>query len=155
MQISYLADHPEFIDSLAPAVFEHWRHILAEETLESRVEILRGHMNRDTLPIAWVAHSKSKVFGTAALRRHDLHGREDLEPWLGGVFVMEQYRRRGIGEALCLAVESHARKAQVDTLYLFTLDSQQWYRKLGWNKFESCPWRGYRGDIMRKNMHAV
>lgn len=155
MQISYLADHSEFIENLAPAIFEHWRHILTEETLESRVGILRGHMNRDTLPVAWIAHSESKVFGTAALRRHDLHGREDLEPWLGGVFVVEQYRRRGIGEALCSAVENHARKVRVDTLYLFTLDSQQWYRKLGWKNFEPCRWRGRPGDIMYKDMHAA
>lgn len=141
MQISYLADHPEFIESLAPAIFEHWCHILTEQTLDSRIGILREHMNRDSLPIAWVAHDEFEVFGTAALRRHDLQGREDLEPWLGRVFVVKQYRRRGIGEGLCTAVENHARQARVDTLYLFTLDSQHWYRKLGWKNFESCQWR--------------
>ncbi len=155
MEISYLADHPEFIEGLAPAIFEHWRHILTEETLESRVGILRAHMNRDTLPIAWVAHTEWRVFGTAALRRHDLHGREDLEPWLGGVFVIEQYRQRGIGETLCAAVENHAGKTRADTLYLFTLDCQRWYQKLGWKKFEPCQWRGRRGDIMCKVMHAA
>jgi hypothetical protein len=72
MEISHLADHPEFIESLAPAIFEHWRHILTEETLESRVGILRTHMNRDSLPIAWIAHTERQAFGTAALRRHDL-----------------------------------------------------------------------------------
>src|SRR3979490_722788 len=116
MEISHLADHPEFIESLAPAIFEHWRHILTEETLESRVGILRTHMNRDSLPIAWIAHTERQGFGPAALHRHDLPGREDLEPWLGGVFVIEQYRHCGIGEALCAAVENHARKARVDTL---------------------------------------
>jgi len=155
MEISYLADHPEFIESLAPAIFEHWRHILGEETLESRVGILRAHMNRDTLPIAWIAHTKRQVFGTAALRQHDIDDREDLEPWLGGVFVIEQYRHRGIGETLCAAAENHAKKGRVDTLYLFTLDCQQWYRKLGWKKLEPGQWRGRRGDIMCKDMHGA
>jgi GNAT superfamily N-acetyltransferase len=54
-------------------------------------------MNRDELPIAWVAHANGQLLGTAALRVHDLEGREDLTPWLGGVFVDSEFRGRGIG----------------------------------------------------------
>ena len=57
-------------------------------------------MNRDQLPIAWVAHANGQLLGTAALRVHDLEGREDLTPWLGGVFVASHFRRRGISAAL-------------------------------------------------------
>ena len=69
-------------------------------------------MNRDQLPIAWVAHANGQLLGTAALRVHDLEGREDLTPWLGGVFVGSQFRRRGIGAALCATVEEAARIAR-------------------------------------------
>jgi Acetyltransferase (GNAT) family len=65
--------------------------------------------------------------GTAALRVHDLKGREDLTPWLGGVFVGSHFRRQGIGAALCAAVEDKARLRGIQTLYLFTLDKQAWY----------------------------
>ena len=65
-------------------------------------------MNRDELPIAWVAHANGQLFGTAALRVHDLEGREDLTPWLGGVFVGSHFRRRGIGAALCATVKDEA-----------------------------------------------
>lgn len=54
-------------------------------------------MNRDALPIAWIAHANGQLLGTAALRVHDLEGREDLTPWLGGVFVGTHFRRQGIG----------------------------------------------------------
>ncbi|MHB8536269.1 MAG: GNAT family N-acetyltransferase [Sulfuricaulis sp.] len=155
MQISYLADHPDFIEILAPWVLEHWRPILTQATLKSRVAILRAHMNRDVLPIAWVAHSESQVFGTAALRVHDLPGREDLAPWLGGVYVAPPFRARGIGAALCAAVEQKAKTFfETEMLYLFTLDRQAWYRSLGWSMYEPCSWCGRSGDIMFKKIHV-
>jgi hypothetical protein len=81
VQISYLIDHPEYISQLAQRLFEQWDSILGEETPEARIKKLKTHMNRDKLPIAWVAHANGQVLGTAALRVHDLEGREDLTPW--------------------------------------------------------------------------
>ena len=155
MKISYLADHPEFIETLAPWVFEHWRPILTEETLDSRIARLQSHLNRNELPIALVAHSESDVYGTAALRFHDLPGREDLSPWLGGVFVAQPFRRRGIGAALCTAIEDMTiEQFNLNTLYLFTLDKQAWYQDRGWSFFEPCAWLGRAGDIMVKTRSA-
>lgn len=155
MEISYLADHPEFIETLAPWLVAHWRPIVAQETLESRITKFQTHLNRDVLPIAWVAHTGSQVFGTAALRVHDLPGREDLTPWLGGVYVAPQFRGRGIGAALCAAVEKKATTLfETPLLYLFTLDKQAWYRGLGWRMFDPCSWGGHNGDIMVKALHG-
>jgi hypothetical protein len=50
-------------------------------------------MNRDKLPIAWVAHANGQLLGTAALRVHELDGRENLTHWLGGVFVGSRFVR--------------------------------------------------------------
>jgi hypothetical protein len=97
VQISYLIDHAEFIPQLALWLFEQWDSILGEKTPEARIKKLQAHLNRDKLPIAWVAHANGQLLGTAALRLHDLEGREDLTPWLGGVFVGSDFRRRGIG----------------------------------------------------------
>ncbi len=153
MEISLLANHPEFIETLAPWVAEHWRLILTEETVESRAAKFRSHLNSDTLPIAWVAHEGTQVFGTAALRVHDLPGREDLTPWLGGVYVTPEFRRQGIGQALCSTVEQQAKSFfGISTLYLFTLDKQRWYGKLGWQSFAPCTWCGRSGDIMVKKL---
>ncbi len=153
MEISYLADRPEFIEILAPWIVEHWRPFLLEETLESRIEKLRAHLNKEELPIAFVAHSGSEVYGTAALRVHDLPGREDLTPWLGGVFVGEAFRGKGIGTRLCAAVEEKAKSMFSDRpMYLFTLDKQSWYQGMGWSFYEPCIWCGDEGDIMVKTL---
>ena len=87
VRISYLVEHPEYIPQLAQWLFEQWDAILGEKTPEARIKKLNAHMNRDQLPVAWVAHANGQLLGTAALRVHDLEGREDLTPWLGGVFV--------------------------------------------------------------------
>ena len=80
VQINYLIEHPEYISQLAQWLFEQWGSILGEETPEARIKKLKTHMNRDKLPIAWVAHANGQVLGTAALRVHDHEGREDLTP---------------------------------------------------------------------------
>jgi GNAT superfamily N-acetyltransferase len=155
MQVSYLSDHPEFILALASALLEHYRDVLPDDTLETRAGKLRTHMNRDSLPIAWVAHLEVGVAGTAALRAHDLEGREDLTPWLGGVYVLPEHRRQGVGTTLCVTVERKAASLGVHVLYLFTLDRQAWYANMGWRLFAPCSWRGQPGDIMRKQLDVA
>jgi predicted N-acetyltransferase YhbS len=152
VQISYLIEHPKYVPQLAQWLFEEWASILDEKTLEIRIKKLNAHMNRDKLPIAWVAHENGQPLGTAALRVHDLEGREDLTPWLGGVYVGSQFRRRGIGAALCSTVEDAARSQGTKTIYLFTLDKQAWYSRLGWTFLEPSVWHDRAVDIMAKQL---
>ena len=155
VRISYLVERPEYIPQLGQWLFEEWNTILGEKTPDLRIKKLQAHTNRDQLPIAWVAHENGRLLGTAALRVHDLEGREDLSPWLGGVFVGPQFRRRGVGNALCATVEDAARSRGIETLYLFTLDKQAWYLRLGWTIFAPCVWHDRSCDIMCKQLqHA-
>ena len=155
VRISYLIEHPEYIPQLGQWLFEQWDTILGEGTPGARIEKLKTHLNRDQLPIAWVAHANGQLLGTAALRVHDLEGREDLTPWLGGVFVGPDFRRQGIGEALCAAVEDAARSRGIQTLYLFTLDKQPWYSRLGWTILGPCVWHQRPGNIMCKQLQTA
>jgi len=155
VRISYLIEHPEYIPQLAQWVFEQWGSIIGEETPEKRIKNIQEHMNRDKLPIAWVAHASGQLLGSAALRVDELEGREDLTPWLGGVIVGSHFRRRGIGAALCATVEDEARSRGIQTLYLFTLDKQAWYSRLGWTVLGPCVWQQRPGDIMCKQLQTA
>ena len=150
--IEYLAARPEFIPALAEKLLAHWGPIIPGQTLEGRVAKLRGHLNRDVLPIAWVALEGDALIGTAALRAHDLEGREDLTPWLGGVFVLEEHRKQGIGALLCERVEAEARALGYNQIYLFATDRVAWYRSLGWDLVERITWNGFPGAIMRRSL---
>ena len=101
---------------------------------------------------AWVAHEGGQALGTAALRATDLPGREDLTPWLGGVYVARQFRGRGVAAALCRTVESRAAALGFQKLYLFTLDQQRLYEHLGWRAFEPATWQGRAADVMVKDL---
>src|SRR6266576_1746957 len=127
VQISYLIEHPGYIPELAQWLFEQWDSILGEGNPDARIKKLKAHMNRDKLPIAWVAHANGQLLGTAALRVHDLEGREDLTPWLGGVFVGADFRREGNGAELFASGQDGGRSGGMQTLYLFTLDKEGWY----------------------------
>jgi predicted N-acetyltransferase YhbS len=154
VRITYLIDHPEYLPQLAQWLFEQWGPVLGEETPAARIKKLKTHLSRDELPIAWVAHANGQVLGTAALRVHDLEDRKDLTPWIGGVLVGPQFRRQGIGEALCAAVEEHARSRGIETLYLFTLDLEEWYSRQGWKPLAPCVWHGRPGVIMSKQLQT-
>jgi N-acetylglutamate synthase-like GNAT family acetyltransferase len=155
VRISYLIEHPEYIPQLAQWLFEQWDFILGEKNPETRIEELREHMNRDELPIAWVAHGNGQLFETAALRVDGPEGCEDLTPRLSKVFVGSQFRRRGIGAALCATVEDEARSRKIETLNLFTLDKQAWFSRLGWTRLGPCVWHERPGDIMCKRLQAT
>ena len=155
VRISYLIEHPKYVRQLAQWLFEEWDSIIGEKTVDVRIKKLKAHMKRDQLPIAWVAHANGQLLGSASLREHDLEGREDLTPWLGGVFVGAQFRHRGIGRALCATVETAARSRGVQTLHLFTLDKQAWYAQQGWTVVAPCVWHDRPGDIMSKRLQPA
>jgi predicted N-acetyltransferase YhbS len=155
LRISYLADVPDLARELIPGLLDHWRFVLPDDTAASRVARFRAHENRDSLPIAWIAHSEEEVLGTAALRATDLPGRENLGPWLGGVYVSPTYRGRGIAKALCQTVEAKALEMGFPRLYLFTLDTAPLYARLGWLEIEQSDWRGHGCVLMSKSLGPV
>jgi GNAT superfamily N-acetyltransferase len=155
MQVSYLADAPHLAEPLIPGLLEHWRFAFPDDTFEDRALRFKAHQNRDTLPIAWVAHNEEGALGTAALRQTDLPGREDLGPWLGGVYVLPRFRGRGVASALCRVVEATAGAMGIPRLYLFTLDQEPLYAHLGWGVFEEAEWHGRSCVIMAKTLGTV
>jgi predicted N-acetyltransferase YhbS len=150
MRISYLADRPDLAVQLVPGLLQHWRYVFPNDTAADRLARFRRHENYSDLPIAWIARDGDKALGTAALRVHDLEGREDLTPWLGGVFVQPEFRRRGVGSALSRAVEEKARAMGVPRLYLVTQGQERLYATLGWLELEPTLWNGHACTIMTK-----
>ena len=152
VQIDLLANRPEDIDVLVGPMFEYWQRVATDDTIEGRRERLRSHLNRTSLPMAWVAHDRGIVLGTAALRITDLPGHDHLTPWVSGVFVLPEYRRRGVGAALCRHVEASALQMGHKKLYLFTLDQQSLYERLGWRYLDKGTWMGLSADVMTKSV---
>jgi GNAT superfamily N-acetyltransferase len=142
MQIDYLADHPEFIHALACWHHAEWSYLRPGDTVEARTNRLRAACGRGEIPTVFVAFSHGTLIGSAMLIAHDMDTRMDLTPWLAGVFVSPDYRRRGIGSALVGRVIECAAALGVKRLYLYTPGAEQMYSRLGWSALDRARYRG-------------
>ena len=141
MTIDYLADHPEFLRPLAEWQHGEWGHLRPGDTVEARMERLGSFGERDRIPLTVVAHEEGELRGSASLIAHDMNTRMDLTPWLAGVFVAPEHRRRGIGAALVRRIVEEAAQLSVPVLYLYTVHSEKFYASLGWSLQEHTTYR--------------
>jgi GNAT superfamily N-acetyltransferase len=152
MHIDYLANHPEFISTLACWHHEEWSYLRPGDTIEARTARLRAECGRGQIPSVFIAFSGGTLFGSAMLIAHDMDTRMDLTPWLAGVFVTPDYRRRGIGSALVGRVVQGAAELGVRRLYLFTPSAERMYSRLGWSAVERTSYHGANVLVMSREV---
>lgn len=80
MQIDYLANHPEFIRTIATWHFQEWGSIKPEKTVEWRIENLQKQLNPQSIPLTFVAIAESLPVGSASLVENNLPIRQHLSP---------------------------------------------------------------------------
>lgn len=155
MKIEYLADHPDFVPLLARWQHREWACLHPGETLQDRIGQLENQLGHREIPTTIVAIEDGKALGSASLVVKDLETRSDLAPWLAGVYVGEQHRRRGIGTALVKQIMLEAKALETPTLYLFTADKEKLYARLGWKTFERQIYHEQHIVIMKINLSPV
>ena len=148
MHIEYLADRPEFIPTLARWHYEEWANLRSGDSVEARILRLQGSCGRGRIPLTVIAILENELLGSASLIEHDMDSRLDLTPWLAGVFVAPQHRRRGIGAALVRRIMEEATPLPLSKLYLYTVDSTVFYAHLGWSLVEKARYRENYVSIM-------
>lgn len=148
MKIEYLVDHPEFLQVLAEWQHGEWGHLRPGDSVVARMGRLRSFSERDAIPLTVVAHNDGKLLGSASLIPHDMETRMELTPWLAGVFVAPEHRRRGIGAALVRRIMAEAGRLSVAVLYLYTMHSEKFYASLGWSLQEHTTYRDQNIAIM-------
>ncbi|MCL7941863.1 GNAT family N-acetyltransferase [Halomonas sp. ATCH28] len=134
------------------AAWQHaeWSHLSPGETLASRLAALRGECGRAGVPSVFVALATGRPVGTASLVAQDLDPRPDLTPWLASVYVLPEWRGRGIASSLVRRVEVEASGNGIERLYLFTPDRQALYRRLGWTDHETLRHHGETVTVMTR-----
>jgi len=152
MQIEYLQDYPSLIPELGSLHFAQWGHLRPDETLECRTRRLEAACGRGGVPSVVVALEDGALRGSAMLLAHDMDARQDLTPWLAGVYVVAEHRRRGYGSALVTRIESEAAALGIERLYLWTPDMMAFYSRLGWISEERCAYLGAEVTMMSKHL---
>lgn len=122
---------------VAAWIYDEWWQDVEGSSVGNLTDLLRAHLVPDHIPLTVVASLDTLPVGTATLVAHD-SGTEQwshLSPWLAAVYVVPEYRRRGIGASLVNAIVSAA-AAETDILYLLTTEREEFYARLGWKVFD-------------------
>jgi GNAT superfamily N-acetyltransferase len=155
MLITYLADYPHYLSTVAGWIFDEWGWEMPGSTLEGIRAQFSLHLNRDCIPLTMLALAERQPLGTASIFLHDMDTRMDLTPWLAAVYVLPEFRAQGIGSQLVRAIEDVATRLQLERLYLFTPDREPFYARLGWSVLETVVYRRHSNVIMTKSMLEV
>lgn len=146
--IEYLADYDELLPVLAGWHHGEWGYLHLGDTAEKRAERMKAHLGVKQVPTTFVALADGEPVGSASLVGYDMEGREDLTPWLASVYVVPEYRRRGVASALVKRVVEEARTLDIETLYLFTWERERLYTRLGWSVLERTEYKREQIVIM-------
>ncbi len=142
------------VDTVASWTFAEWGHLHPGSTAESYREAFRRECGESGVPSVFVAMQGHRPVGTAALLAEDMDSRCELSPWLASVFVLPEWRGRGIAARLVRRVEEEAADSGFERFYLFTPDQQGLYRRLGWQDHEELSYRGENVTIMVRELET-
>ena len=150
--IEYLKSYPQFVPVIASWVFDHWGKMYRMKSVEDQIEKISERLNINKFPLAFVALAGPLPVGTASLKIQEMTTHQHLHHWLGTVYVVPEYRGKGIGSALVERTEMKARELGVKTLYLHTPDKERFYLKRGWEAIERPIYFKMPVVIMKKEM---
>ncbi len=143
--IHYLGHHPGCADRLGEWSWAEWRQIYDQrgQNREHALKNYRERVNIDKIPIALIAlNSQEDLIGTVSLKSDDLELRPELTTWLGGLYVLPKWRRRGVGSLLMQRAIEEARRLKLATLHLWTPSAEKLYTRLSWSVVERMDYRG-------------
>jgi predicted N-acetyltransferase YhbS len=155
--IDYLANRPEFAEELARLSWAEWQTIYQErgQTFEHALKNYRERLKTDGLPLTLVALKGEELMGTVSLKCNDLDLRPDLDPWLGALLVLPNWRQRGVGSLLMRRAVEEARRLHLPQLFLWTSSAEGLYLKLGWSVVERTSYCGKQIVIMQIETSSV
>jgi N-acetylglutamate synthase-like GNAT family acetyltransferase len=133
MVIEFLSDNRALIPDIAEDFFQEWGYLRPGSSVFRYIIKLDERKNKNKIPLAIVAKSKKGEFlGTASLVENDMDTFHEFHPWISSVFVVPAQRNKGIGRELLKKLEGVAWEFGFHKIYLFTLDKEAFYSKLGW-----------------------
>ncbi len=148
LTIAYLADLAAMVPLLARWHHEQFGYLAPEDSMERHVAALENTLNREKIPLTFVALSDAAPLGSASLVRRDMSTRPELTPWLARVYVVPERRGLGVGTQLVRRAVAEAGRLGVEHLFLYTPDKEGFYARLGWAVRERVEYRGWNVALM-------
>src|SRR5690242_5114925 len=105
---------------MAARQFEHWGPLTGHSSLAEYEGFLQTAAASRTLPRVLVAAAHGDLLGSVNLLLCEMTVRPHLTPWLGQLYVVENARGQGVGEALLAAAAQYVHTLGHPRLFLYT-----------------------------------
>lgn len=151
MRIVDLADEPWHIARLSRWHHREWTHLYPEEDLADFARELGACLGDQLVPSTFIALDGA-LLGSASLLAADMLSHPELTPWVASVYVRRAARGRGVGSALIRHIMQLARREGLGTLYLFTPDRVEFYRRLDWLELSHELYQGIPVTLMQADL---
>jgi GNAT superfamily N-acetyltransferase len=137
IKIAFLADHADAVPVLARWFRAQWPDYFSTRTLAAIEQDFHAEANRDRLPTRLVAFVDDELAGTIVLRARAFGDLPAYSPGLGGLYVADPYRRRGVGAELIRAGVDLSHTQGYETVYAATSVAHGLFQGLGWELVET------------------
>ena len=137
------------------AICARWRanaFSVLQASFEEELRSLELLSSDQRLGVALVAKGDDESIGTCLLVESEIEPNHDVAPWLAGLFVLPEHRRRGTGAVLVRAIEDQARRRGFSRLYLYTTEAAGFYARLDWSIVDRTNWRGFDTALMVRDL---
>jgi GNAT superfamily N-acetyltransferase len=133
--IVHLADVPQYLPVVAYWNYREWH--AGKRPFDDVIRRYQKRLNYIDVPFTLVAVEDTMPVGSVSIKLDDFPDhRPDLNPWLASLYVVADYRGRGVGNELLKAAQETARAAGVTRLYLFTHTANALYKRDGWSSMD-------------------
>ena len=152
MRIEYLADNIQYIPILGRSFYNEWGYLKPSTSIKYYETKLKNSINRNVLPIAFVAMLKDTLMGTISLVKYEMDSLTDITPCIASLYILPEHRKKGVSKLLINHVIEKVKELQYSTIYLFTVDKESFYNKYGWSTLENIKYHDQRVVIMSKKL---
>jgi GNAT superfamily N-acetyltransferase len=137
------------------AICARWRvdaFSVLQADFEQELRSLERFASDQSHGVGLVAKADGEPIGTCLLIEQEIEPNHDVSPWLAGLFVVQEHRRKGAGAVLVHAIEDQARQRGFSRLYLYTRNAAEFYVRLGWSVLERTNWKGAETAFMLRDL---
>lgn len=149
-------------DEIGKQLYHEWGQDFARfQSIKSTEELVKIYKTKQAqnpqtgpVPICFVVHSEDEFIGTASIDTQDIALMTHFSPWLANVFVMPEYRGKGIGSILVKHVLDYAKNIlNIPYLYLWTSthEHEEWFTTFGFKTDNSICHGDYNNIITMKH----
>jgi predicted N-acetyltransferase YhbS len=121
-------------------------------SFEQELSSLQQFVADQSRGVALVAKDDSETIGTCLLVESEIEPNHDVSPWLAGLFVAPEHRRKGAGAVLVRGIEDQARQRGFSRLYLYTIAAEGFYTRLDWKILDRTNWKGFDTVLMARDL---